>query len=312
MYEDEIKVANKIITDKDLVEIFQKMDEDIKENVKLNEKEKIENEKYELEYQHWTIKNFEGSFKCTFNFYDSTTITVDNYNSFTTLFNTRLDEIKNMWVRYSQKYSIVDGRDNKFIANHIYMNIYEDKMTIDVSISSEDNKMNDIYELIKEKILKAPPRYTRMIKKRGLIKNKIIIAFGIIPSTVLCTLLAFMPTIREANNGAYFLYPLAILLIGYLIGNIIVGSKLNSLYETLVPDKEYVGYNKNTSKSIYKDNINKYLDTSEILIGKNINNIKYRKEIRKMEKKYSSYLPIEIAVILALSILVPIITSYIK
>ena len=47
MYNDTIKVANKIISDKDLEEIFQRMDEELKENIQLCKQEEIQNERYE-------------------------------------------------------------------------------------------------------------------------------------------------------------------------------------------------------------------------------------------------------------------------
>ena len=72
MYNDTIKVANKIISDTDLADIFQRMDEEIRENQQICRQETMQNEKYEREYQHWTTKDFEGKFNCTFNFYDDT------------------------------------------------------------------------------------------------------------------------------------------------------------------------------------------------------------------------------------------------
>lgn len=110
MYNDTIKVANKIISDTDLLDIFQKMDDELKINQQLCRQETLQNEKYDPEYQHWTVKNFEGEFLCTFDFYDDTNITVDNYNSFMTIFNNRLQDVKDVWVRYRYSHLIVEGR----------------------------------------------------------------------------------------------------------------------------------------------------------------------------------------------------------
>ena len=306
MYNDTIKVANKIISDADLTEIFAKMNEKIKEIEELNRQEKIANERYESAYQHWTVKDFEGTFKCSFNFYDDTSITVDNYNSFIVTFNNRIRDIKDMWIRYAYSYCIKNGYDQNYITHHINMNIYEHKMDIDVSINSADNRMESIYQLIKDKILTAPERYDRVVRKRTSIKNKIGFAIGVIPSLIILSLLAIVPTIREIYGMTFVLYPICVVVLAYMIGGILFGTKLDRLYSTIVPEKKYAGYDRSAGKSIYTDDIEKYVDTSEIIIGKNVGNIEKRKEILELESKYSSFIPIEIIIIVVMSILVVI------
>ena len=75
------------------------------------------------------------------------------------------------------------------------------------------------------------------------------------------------------------------------------------MYSTIVPEQKYVGYDSNSHKSIYKDDMDKFLTTSEIIIGKNVDNIRNREEIIQLEEKYSKYIPIELFVILAFSII---------
>lgn len=311
MYNDTIKVANKIISDRDLADIFQRMNDEIKENIQICKQETMQNERYEREYQHWTTKNFDGTFKCTFNFYDDTNVTVDNYNSFITIFNNRLHEIKDMWVRYHYSYWIEHGTNMKSISQYINMSIYEYKMDIEVSLSSEDKKMDDIYQLIKEKILQAPERYDRVIKKKSAITNKIGFALGMIPSLILCTLLVLIPTIRQIYGMTYVLYPIAVVILAFLIGNTVFGGKLDRLYSTIVPEQKYAGYDSTNHKSIYKDDIDKFVTTSEIIIGKNIDNIKNRKEIVELEEKYSKYIPTELIVLLVLSIIMILVGKFI-
>lgn len=311
MYNDTIKVANKIISDTDLADIFQRMDEELKENQQICRQETMQNEKYEREYQHWTTKDFDGSFTCTFNFYDDTNVTVDNYPAFITIFNNRLHEVKDMWVRYNCHYWIQNGNDQKMVSQHINMSIYEYKMDIEVNLSSDDKKMDDIYQLIKEKILHAPERYDRVIKKKSSITNKIGFALGMIPSLVICTLLVFVPAIRQIYGMTYVLFPIATIILAFMIGNTVFGGKLDRLYSTIVPEKKYAGYDSTNYKSIYKDDIEKFVETSEIIIGKNIDNIKNRKEIVELEKKYSSYIPKELIALLVLSIVMILVGKFI-
>lgn len=303
MYNDTIKVANKIISDTDLADIFQRMDEELRENIQICKQETAQNERYEREYQNWTVKSFDGTFKCTFNFYDDTNITVDNYNAFITIFNNRLHEVKDMWVRYHYNYWIQHGSDQKMVSQSINMNIYEHKMDIEVNLSSNDKKMNDIYQLIKEKILKAPERYDRIIKKKSSITNKIGFALGVIPSLIICTLLVFVPTIRQIYGMTYVLYPIAVVILAFLIGNTVFSGTLDRLYSTITPKQKYAGYDSTNHKSIYKDDIDDFVSTSEIIIGKNIDNIKHRKEIVELEEKYSRYIPTELIVLLVLSVI---------
>mgnify|MGYP005975665571 FL=1 len=311
MYNDTIKVANKIISDTDLADIFQRMDEELKENQQICRQETMQNEKYERKYQHWTTKDFDGSFTCTFNFYDDTNVTVDNYPVFITIFNNRLHEVKDMWVRYNCHYWIQNGNDQKMVSQHINMSIYEYKMDIEVNLSSDDKKMDDIYQLIKEKILHAPERYDRVIKKKSSITNKIGFALGMIPSLVICTLLVFVPAIKQIYGMTYVLFPIATIILAFMIGNTVFGGKLDRLYSTIVPEKKYAGYDSTNYKSIYKDDIEKFVETSEIIIGKNIDNIKNRKEIAELEKKYSSYIPKELIALLVLSIVMILVGKFI-
>lgn len=311
MYNDTIKVANKIISDTDLADIFQRMDEELKENQQICRQETMQNEKYERKYQHWTTKDFDGSFTCTFNFYDDTNVTVDNYPAFITIFNNRLHEVKDMWVRYNCHYWIQNGNDQKMVSQHINMSIYEYKMDIEVNLSSDDKKMDDIYQLIKEKILHAPERYDRVIKKKSSITNKIGFALGMIPSLVICTLLVFVPAIKQIYGMTYVLFPIATIILAFMIGNTVFGGKLDHLYSTIVPEKKYTGYDSTNYKSIYKDDIEKFVETSEIIIGKNIDNIKNRKEIAELEKKYSSYIPKELIALLVLSIVMILVGKFI-
>lgn len=307
MYNDTIKVANKIISDSDLLDIFQKMNDCILENTRICREETYQNEKYEREYQHWTVKDFEGKITCTFDFYDDTNITVDNYNNFITLFNNRISEIKDMWIRYSYHYWIQDGKKQDYVTKHINIYVYEHKMNIDVNLGSEDNKMRDVYELIKEKILASPERYDDVVKNKNSITNKICFAQGVIPSIIICTLLFFVPAIKQLYGMIFLVYPIAVLMLGFVLGNLIFGGKIDSLYSSIEPDKKYAGYDSSKRQRIYKDDIDSYIEKSEIIIGKNINNIRNRKEIVELKNKYSKYIPKELLVIIILTIIMMII-----
>ena len=63
MYNDEIKVANKIISDDALAKIFDRMYEEIIENKEICKRETLKNKNLNREERHFTTKDFEGIFK---------------------------------------------------------------------------------------------------------------------------------------------------------------------------------------------------------------------------------------------------------
>ena len=81
-------------------------------------------------------------------------------------------------------------------------------------------------------------------------------------------------------------------------------SKLDKCYKSIVPEKKYAGFNANTGTSYYKDDIDQYVTTSEILIGKNMNNLDYRKEIKALKEKYKKWIPYELGIMALISIIV--------
>ncbi len=304
MYNDTIKVANKIITADDLFDIFSKMQEKLMNLKKISDSEKIKNEMLKYEYQVWTFKDFNSSLKFYVDFHDDTSIKFDNYNSFISIFNNRLQEIKSINVEFYLSYEIQkENMSSELKHQSINMWIYEDKASIDVSLLSDDDQINDVYEFIKSKILSAPEKYDMVIKNKSKIIMVVGMAFGFILALIISTLLLLVPDIRRIFAVSFVLYPILSLFLAFMIGEIIGSIKLNNYYESINPEKKYVGYDMNKGESIYKDDIDKYVETSEILIGKNVNNLNCRKEILENYEKYKKFIPYELGVMFILSII---------
>ena len=189
MYNDTIQVANKIITVKSLIDIFSLMNERMIYYKKIAEMEERNNKVLSYSYQKWTFKDYGSALTFKVNFYDDTNIKFDNYNQFLSVFQNRLSEIKSIMVSFNLNYIVFSPEESrKYYYQHINMNIYEAKMNIDVSLSSEDKKIDDIYDLIKSKVLKAPIKYDDLIRKRKSIYVVVDFAMGFIPAFVLTLL----------------------------------------------------------------------------------------------------------------------------
>ena len=305
MYNDTIKVANKIITYDDLFEIFTRMNEKLIYYKKISDSEESKNHMLEYRNRNWNFKDNGSRLQFDVDFYDDTQIRFDNYNNFISVFNSRLEEIKNIYVHYCLYYSVKTGQnDENYYSQYINLWIYEHKMNIDVSLSSADKKLEDIYELIKNKILKAPEKYDEVIKKKVSITTTFGLAIGFIPALIISTLFIFIPTVRQIYASGYVVYPLTSLFLALFIGGTIGSSILDKYYINIVPDQKYAGYDSDKGKSIYKDDIDKYVTTSEILIGKNALNLEYRKRIKAYKDKYKKWIPYEVGIMVLISIIV--------
>ena len=300
MYDDSIKVANKIISYNDLLEIFTKMHEDFEKYKKIYKNEEVKNKMLDYRYQVWTFKDTSSDLHFTVNFYDDTNIKFDNYNNFYTVFNNRIEEIKSIYVRYSLNYSTASPNErSEYYNQSISMWIYENKAEINLSLNSRDKKMDNIYELIKSKIANAPVKYDDVVKKKGSISSTVGVALAMIPSIIICILLLFIPSLRMVFSASVVLYPIVCSLIAFLLSGTMASWKLEDLYKSIVPDKKYINYEKG-----YRDDIDKYVETSEILIGKNFHNLENRRQIMEEYNKYKKYLPYEIGMLIILSIIV--------
>lgn len=314
MYNDTIKAENKIISSDDLAQIFQLMGETLKKYLKVSEQEEMKNRMLDISYQSYTFKDEGSKIKVIVDFYDNTNITFDNYDSFMGIFYSRLNEIKTMDVYYTLNYTVMNPEPNRsrdYYTQSIQMHINENKFSIDLNLKSEDPKLDDVYKFIKNKILNAPEKYDDIIKNKNKIMNTITFATGLIPGMVMAALLLFAPYVNNIIFKGFVVYPLIVLFIAYLIGSMIASSKLDKYYETIMPSKKYAGYDSTNNERIYEDDIDSFVSSSEILIGKKVNNLDYRRIIKKEYEKYRGLIPKELVALLIVTIIIIIIGIFI-
>lgn len=314
MYNDTIKAENKIISSDDLTQIFQLMGETLKKYLKVSQQEEMQNRMLDTPYQNYTFKDEGSKMKVTVDFYDNTNITFDNYDNFMGIFYSRIDEIKTMDIHYALNYTVMTpapNRSRNFYTQSIQMHINENKLDITLNLKSADPKLDEIYNFIKNKILNAPEKYDEVIRNKNKIINTVSFGAGMIPGIVIASLLLFIPVVNNIILKGYVVYPIVAVILSYMIGSMISSSKLDKYYETIVPSKKYVGYDSTNYKRIYKDDIDSFVGTSEILIGKKINNLDNRRMIKKVYEKYKGLIPKELIALLIVTVIVIIIGSFI-
>ncbi len=314
MYNETIKCENKIITNEDLTQIFQMMGETLKKYQKISVQEEQINRTKDYAEKNYTFKDDGSKMKVIVDFYDNTNITFDNYENFMSIFYSRIEEIKSMDIYYSLNYTIITPEPNKsreYYNQSIKMYIKDNKIEIALNLKSNDPKLEEIYNLIKNKILNAPEKYDEIIRKRDKITNTIALSKGLIPGIILTTLILFIPTLNKIFFKGYVIYPICALFISYIIGSILTSSKLDKYYEPIVPSKKSAGFDSNY-KRIYEDDIESFVNTSEILIGKKVNNLENRRIIKNEYEKYKQLLPKYLITLIVVTIIVIIIGIFIK
>lgn len=310
MYNDTIKAENKIISSQDLTEIFQLMGETLKKYLRISQQEEMQNRMLDITYQNYTFKDEGSKMKVVVDFYDNTNITFDNYDNFMSIFYSRIEEIKSMDVYYKLNYTVITSEPNRsrnFYMQSINMYINENKLDITLNLKSDEPKLAEIYNLIKNKVLNAPEKYDIVIREKNKITNAVIFGAGLIPGMLITILLLFVPIINDVFFKGYVVYPLISIFLAYIIGGVFSSSSLDKYYDTIIPDKKYAGYDTTKHKRIYKDDIDSFISTSEILIGKKVNNLRNREAIMTEYKKYKSRIPIELIALLTITIIVIII-----
>lgn len=310
MYNDTIKAENKIISSQDLTEIFQLMGETLKKYLRISQQEEMQNRMLDIAYQNYTFKDEGSKMKVVVDFYDNTNITFDNYDNFMSIFYSRIEEIKSMDVYYKLNYTVITSEPNRsrnFYMQSINMYINENKLDITLNLKSDEPKLAEIYNLIKNKVLNAPEKYDIVIREKNKITNAVIFGAGLIPGMLITILLLFVPIINDVFFKGYVVYPLISIFLAYIIGGVFSSSVLDKYYDTIIPDKKYAGYDTTNHKRIYKDDIDSFISTSEILIGKKVNNLRNREAIMTEYKKYKSRIPMELIALLTITIIVIII-----
>lgn len=314
MYNDTIKAENKIISSDDLTQIFQLMGETLKKYLKVSQLEEIQNRMLDTPYQNYTFKDEGSKMKVTVDFYDNTNITFDNYDNFMGIFYSRIDEIKTMDVYYTLSYTVITPEPNRsrnFYSQSIQMHINENKLDITLNLKSEDPKLDEVYNLIKNKVLSAPEKYDDVIRRKSKITNTVTFGVGLIPGMVIAALLLFVPVVNNIFFKGYVVYPIVAVFIAYIIGSMFSSSKLDKYYNPIMPNKKYAGYDSTNYKSIYKDDIDSFVGTSEILIGKKVNNLENRRMIKIEYEKYKTLIPKELIALLIATVIVIIIGLFI-
>lgn len=291
------KVVNKQIPLESIIDIANYL-EDYKERWdKIFQQEEQNNKNKPYAEKKYEYERGSTNIKYTIDFHNGKNITESDYNWFVgNLGNPRI--IKNIQLEIAiYFYTRSQGSDYNDVSNKIWVTVeFRDcggelkysETRINIDTTNQENEANNIYSTIMNTLENNPDRYDKTIKNRKIRMQCFCISVGIILSYILYLILniniAKIPT-----NLAQYLSNKNVLVFGQwfvaiLIGNLLSYWYILSVYRPLLPSSKYAGYNSSTYKSVYKDDMDDYLEHSEVHFGKFWDAEKRRNKIEKIYK----------------------------
>ena len=265
-----------IIRDDNTVGIFQQRDRAEREM-----EFKYSNMKTEVEY---TIR-FDNGKKMTEKGYEWFEAHTENPKTIVSIY-------ISMWISFSTKEI---GTDKK-----IYKNIhsscdfdgysYDDQTFISYNVSTDciEEENDKVHRMIEDNFASCPIRYNNTIKYRNLRIQAFSIAVGVILSYILFIILKLssgsLPDIINQMLGNKNIVVFGQWVSAIILGNILASWYILLLYKPLLPKRSYVGYDRSSRKSIYRDNVEDFIDGSEVRIRKFFDADIRREKIEKLYK----------------------------
>lgn len=298
------KILNKQISIETIIKVAEYLEKYKEEYDKKFELEEIKNKTLPYTERIYEYENGNTTIKYTISFKNGKTITESDYNWFIQ----NLEEssiIKNISIDlyityYTKNPNTIDNVNNIFNKVNISLYFREFDASIDIDTMNQEKEAHNVYSDVIDILNDNEDRYNKTIKYRKLRVQSFCISIGILLSYILYFILnlninKLSPTVCEIFNNKYVLI-IGQWFVSILLGNLTSYWFILSIYKPLLPDTKYAGYNSSTYKLVYKDDIDDYIEHSEVHFGKYYDADKRRKKIEKIYKITSKILIIQLVI----------------
>jgi len=290
------KVVNKQITLKSIIDVANYMEDYKEDYIRKFELDENKNKNIPFGEKVLEYENGNAEIRYTIEFHNGKTITETDYNWFIGNIN-EPKIIKCIIIDLSVSYFSNASRNSNNEYNRINayiefqdcgMNLKYSDASVSVETTNKENEAHNIYSEIMNILESNEDRYNKTLKYRKVRMQCFTISIGIILSYILFIVLKInkeqlSPMIADYMNNKYFLV-FGQWFIAILLGNVFSYWYILSVYKPLLPEAKYAGYNSSTYKSVYKDDIEEYLEHSEVHFGKFWDAEKRRNKIEKIYK----------------------------
>ena len=300
------KVINKQISLEQIIRVADHL-EDYKEKYdKKFELEENKNKNIPYGEKQWEYENGNTNIKYTIHFKNGKNITESDYNWFVGNLG-QAKAIKDISIDlYISYYTKSNNSTTNDIYNKVNISLWfrEFDASIDIDTMNQENEAQNVYSEIMNILEDNEDRYNKTIKHRKVRIQSFCITIGIILSYVLYIALK-MNVDKLDPFIAQYLDNKVVLLVGQWLVAILAGNVLSywfmiSIYKPLLPESKYAGYNSSTYRSVYKDDVDDFVEHSEIHFGKYWDAEKRRNKIEKIYKITSKIVLVQLAISVAL------------
>lgn len=293
----ENKVVNKQIPLKTIIDVANSLDDYKAKYDKIFEDEERKNKGLAFGEKNYEYQNGNAEVRYTVTLHNGKTMTEMDYNWFIGQLNEprAIQEIRidmrvsffrnsgkdNVNDQYNSISTTVDFRDTR-------MDLKYSDVNIDVQTTNQEQEAHNLYSTIMNILEDNEDRYDKTIKHRKVRMQSLCISVGIILSYILYIILKINSD-KIPGDMAQYLNNKNVIVFGQwfvaiLLGNVFAYWYILSVYKPLLPSSKYAGYNSSTYKSVYKDDIDDYIDHCEVQFGQYWDADKRRNKIEKIYK----------------------------
>ena len=284
------KVANKQIPLETIVKVANYLEVHKANYDKEFELEENKNRNLPYGEKNWKYENGNTTIKYTIEFKNGKNITENDYNWFVGNLNCP-QNIKSISIDlYISFYTKGSNNTINDVYNKINVSLYfrEIDVTIDVNTTNQENEAHNLYSEVMNILEENEDRYNKTIKYRNIRIQCFTISIGIILSYILYVILKInldkIPVIFVELLRNKYVLVFGQWFIAILLGNIFSYWYILSLYKSLLPETKYIGYNYSTNRGNYTDDIDDYVEHSEVHFGKYWGAENRRNKIEKIYK----------------------------
>lgn len=303
------KILNKQIPIKSIIDVANYLENYKDEYLRKFQIDENKNKNIPYGEKVWEYENGNAEIRYTIDFHNGKSITETDYNWFIGNINEpRI--IKSIRIDLSVSFFSNNNKNsntNEYNRISAYvefqdcgMNLKYSDASVSVETTNKESEAHNIYSEIMNILENNEDRYNKTLKYRKIRIQCFTISVGIILSYILFVILKInsnnLPNeINDLLNNKLVLV-LGQWFVAVLLGNLFSYWYILSIYRPLLPETKYAGYNSSTGSSRYTDDIDDYLQHSEVHFGKFWDAEKRRNKIEKIHKVTSKIILVQLLI----------------